>query len=137
MLDEDSPFLELMPLAGWGQKDNPPIGGSVVAGIGLVWYSNSHPHKYSVLLFARYVLTLVRESGVLCMVSASVPTIKGGAVNKVTLAKGARLSEIAFLNRLPSINLTQSVSFYHHPANTHMQGIDVNCGSNLAGRSRS
>ncbi|PRP88462.1 acetyl/propionyl-CoA carboxylase, carboxyltransferase subunit [Planoprotostelium fungivorum] len=35
LLDEDSPFLELLPLAGWNQKDA-TLGGSVVAGIGLV-----------------------------------------------------------------------------------------------------
>ena len=37
LLDEDSPFLELCPLAGWG-RDRMTLGGSVVAGIGLVWY---------------------------------------------------------------------------------------------------
>jgi hypothetical protein len=52
LLDEDSPFLELMPLAGLGQADT-PVGGGIVAGIGIV-------------------------SGVECIVSASVPTIKGG-----------------------------------------------------------
>ena len=37
VLDEDSPFLELMPLAGYGQ-DNSTTGGSIVAGLGLVRY---------------------------------------------------------------------------------------------------
>jgi len=36
LLDDDSPFLELCPLAGYGQDDM-TIGGSQVAGIGLVW----------------------------------------------------------------------------------------------------
>ncbi|RKP26303.1 hypothetical protein SYNPS1DRAFT_21905 [Syncephalis pseudoplumigaleata] len=35
LLDPDSPFLELLPLAGWGQ-DGMTVGGSMVAGIGLV-----------------------------------------------------------------------------------------------------
>ena len=37
VLDEDSPFLELMPLAGYGQ-DGSTTGGSIVAGVGLVRY---------------------------------------------------------------------------------------------------
>eukprot|EP01098_Paradermamoeba_levis_P012903 TRINITY_DN5751_c0_g1_i2.p1 TRINITY_DN5751_c0_g1~~TRINITY_DN5751_c0_g1_i2.p1 ORF type:complete len:562 (-),score=180.13 TRINITY_DN5751_c0_g1_i2:149-1789(-) len=82
MLDEDSPFLEIAPLAGWGQEKM-TLGGSIVGGIGLV-------------------------CGTECLVSASVPTIKGGTMNKVGVKKSARLSEIAFQNRLPSIALTQS-----------------------------
>lgn len=37
LLDRDTPFLELMPLAGYGQDGIPP-GASVIAGIGIVWY---------------------------------------------------------------------------------------------------
>lgn len=36
LLDEDSPFMEICPLAGYGQDDM-TTGGSQVAGIGLVW----------------------------------------------------------------------------------------------------
>lgn len=36
VLDPDSPFLEIMPLAGYGQEGT-HTGGSVVCGIGLVW----------------------------------------------------------------------------------------------------
>lgn len=36
LLDEDSPFLEIGPLVGYGVK-NCTVGGSIVAGIGLVW----------------------------------------------------------------------------------------------------
>jgi len=36
VLDQDSPFLELMPLAGLGQ-DGVQVGASIVGGIGLVW----------------------------------------------------------------------------------------------------
>ena len=81
LLDQDSPFLELMPLAGWEQDC--ALGGSIVSGIGLV-------------------------SGVECLISASVPTIKGGSVNEVTLAKSARIAQIAAENNLPSISLIQS-----------------------------
>lgn len=35
VLDEDSPFLELCPLAGYGQEDM-TLGGSIVSGIGVV-----------------------------------------------------------------------------------------------------
>eukprot|EP00211_Chloroparvula_japonica_P001379 CAMPEP_0119133254 /NCGR_PEP_ID=MMETSP1310-20130426/13280_1 /TAXON_ID=464262 /ORGANISM="Genus nov. species nov., Strain RCC2339" /LENGTH=547 /DNA_ID=CAMNT_0007123941 /DNA_START=38 /DNA_END=1678 /DNA_ORIENTATION=- len=82
LLDEDSPFLELMPLAGYGQDDM-TLGGSTVAGIGLV-------------------------SGVECVISATVPTMKGGAINEMSMLKGARLAEIALENRLPSIGMVQS-----------------------------
>jgi acetyl-CoA carboxylase carboxyltransferase component len=82
-------FLELCALAGMGQEKY-PVGGGVVAGVGLV-------------------------CGRLVMISASVPTLKGlrspcscvfaadaasgGSVNKVTLMKGARIAQIAWENR--------------------------------------
>lgn len=50
------------------------------------------------------------HSGVECMVTASVSTIKGGAMNEVSVMKSLRLGEIAFENRLPCISLIQSVS---------------------------
>ena len=34
LLDQDSPFLELSPVAAWGSEF--PVGGSVVTGIGVV-----------------------------------------------------------------------------------------------------
>ncbi|HYH49003.1 MAG TPA: carboxyl transferase domain-containing protein, partial [Acidimicrobiia bacterium] len=34
LVDRDAPFLELMPLAGWGTSD--PLGGALVVGIGPV-----------------------------------------------------------------------------------------------------
>ncbi|ORZ41164.1 acetyl/propionyl CoA carboxylase [Catenaria anguillulae PL171] len=82
LLDHGSPFLELMPLAGWGQDDM-TLGGSVVVGIGLV-------------------------EGIPCLISASVPTMAGGANNEVTVLKSLRAQEIALANRLPLINLVQS-----------------------------
>ena len=81
LLDEGTPFLELMTLAGWGSDF--PVGGSMVTGIGVV-------------------------SGVECMIIAHDPTVKGGSINPVGLKKGARASQIAEENHLPVINLVES-----------------------------
>jgi hypothetical protein len=40
LLDEDSPFLELCPLAGWGQ-DEFDAGASTVSGVGIVRYERT------------------------------------------------------------------------------------------------
>ncbi|KAG0094728.1 hypothetical protein BGZ93_006865 [Podila epicladia] len=82
LLDDDSPFMELCPLAGYGQ-DEMTVGGSQVAGIGLV-------------------------CGVECMITANIPTLAGGAWNASTMARGSRIGEIAWQNRLPHIQLVQS-----------------------------
>ncbi|MBI2603747.1 MAG: acyl-CoA carboxylase subunit beta [Deltaproteobacteria bacterium] len=82
LLDPDSPFLELLPLAGWEQKGM-TLGGSLVAGIGLV-------------------------EGVECLIHANVPTVKGGALNQISVQKSARLNEIARENKLPVIYLNES-----------------------------
>lgn len=81
LLDEDAPFLELSGLAAWGSDFH--VGASVVTGIGVV-------------------------EGVECMISASDPTVKGGASNPWSLKKVLRANEIALTNRLPMINLTES-----------------------------
>ena len=81
LVDEDSPFLELSPLAGWGSEFH--VGASVVTGVGVV-------------------------EGIECVISASDPTVKGGASNPWTLRKVLRAHEIALRNRLPLINLTES-----------------------------
>jgi acetyl-CoA carboxylase carboxyltransferase component len=81
LLDPDSPFLELSPLAAWGSDFL--VGASVVTGIGVV-------------------------EGVECMISASDPTVKGGASNPWTAKKGYRAADIAAENRLPTIHLVES-----------------------------
>ncbi len=81
LLDEDSPFLELSPLAAWGSDYR--VGASVITGIGVV-------------------------EGVECMISASDPTVKGGASNPWTAKKSYRAADIAAQNRLPVINLVES-----------------------------
>ena len=82
LLDRDSPFMELLPFAGWGM-DGFGTGGTIVAGIGYV-------------------------SGRLCMLNSNVGTIKGGAIDYATLQKGLRIGEIALENELPSINMVES-----------------------------
>jgi acyl-CoA carboxylase subunit beta len=81
LLDPDSPFLELSPLAAWGTDF--PVGASVITGIGVV-------------------------EGVECMIVANDPTVRGGASNPWTVKKSFRASDIALENRLPVINLVES-----------------------------
>ncbi|WP_432250928.1 acyl-CoA carboxylase subunit beta [Streptomyces sanyensis] len=81
LVDPDSPFLELSPLAGWGSDY--PVGASVVTGIGVV-------------------------EGVECLITANDPTVRGGASNPWTLKKILRANEIASANRLPVISLVES-----------------------------
>ncbi|MEV4597753.1 carboxyl transferase domain-containing protein [Amycolatopsis sp. NPDC049253] len=81
LIDEDSPFLELSPLAAWGSDYR--VGASVITGIGVV-------------------------EGVECLISASDPTVKGGASNPWTTKKSFRAADIAAQNRLPVINLVES-----------------------------
>jgi acetyl-CoA carboxylase carboxyltransferase component len=81
LLDQDSPFLELSPLAAWGTDYQ--VGASLITGIGVV-------------------------EGVECMVNASDPTVKGGAINPWGMRKGHRAADIAAQNRLPTINLVES-----------------------------
>jgi acetyl-CoA carboxylase carboxyltransferase component len=81
LLDQDSPFLELSPVAAWGSEY--PVGASVVTGIGVV-------------------------EGVECMIIANDPTVDGGAVNPYTVEKIRRAARIASVNRLPLVNLVES-----------------------------
>ncbi|MEU3470768.1 acyl-CoA carboxylase subunit beta [Streptomyces sp. NPDC048387] len=81
LLDPDTPFLELSPLAAWGSDH--PVGASMVTGIGTV-------------------------EGVECLITANDPTVRGGASNPWTLKKALRANEIALQNRLPCISLVES-----------------------------
>ncbi len=81
LVDVDSPFLELSPLAGWGSADE--VGVGLVTGIGWV-------------------------NGVECIVSANDPTVKGGAQSPTAMRKALRAMDIALRNRLPLVNLTES-----------------------------
>lgn len=81
LIDPDSPFLELCPLAGYGSSFQ--VGASIVCGIGVV-------------------------EGVECMLVGNDPTVKGGTSNPWTLKKLLRINQIAFENRLPVISLVES-----------------------------
>ena len=82
LLDRDSYFLEIAPLAGMGMDGCTP-GAGVVGGVGVV-------------------------EGVECVITASEATVKGGAINEIGVLKTARLSELAEQNGLPSISLIES-----------------------------
>ena len=81
LLDQDSPFLELSPLAGWGTDYN--VGGGLVAGIGVV-------------------------SGVECIIAGNDPTVLGGAISAISIKKTNRALEISRLNRLPYVQFVES-----------------------------
>ncbi len=81
LLDRDSPFLELSPVAGASTEYS--VGAAVVAGIGVI-------------------------EGTECIIVASDPTDKGGAINPIGLAKGLRALEIAGQNRMPVMYLVES-----------------------------
>ncbi|MBI5511647.1 MAG: acyl-CoA carboxylase subunit beta [Deltaproteobacteria bacterium] len=81
LLDQDAPFLELSALAGFGTEH--ALGAGVVTGVGVV-------------------------AGVECVLIANDPTVKGGAINPVTLDKTLRAIAISAENRLPLVNLTES-----------------------------
>jgi len=81
LLDRDSAFLELSPLAAWGGEF--ALGGSIVTGVGVV-------------------------SGVECVIVGHEPTVRGGSMNPTTLRKNLRALEIAKTNRLPVVNLVES-----------------------------
>ncbi len=81
LVDRDSPFLELSPLAAWGTSF--PVGASLVTGIGVV-------------------------EGRECVIIANDPTTRGGSTNPIGLKKNLRAMEIARENRLPLINLVES-----------------------------
>ncbi len=83
VLDQDSPFLELLPLAGMNRKGGFGTGGTNVSGIGIV-------------------------AGKLCIINSNVGTRKGGSVDYHTAFKAGRINEITRENKLPTINLVES-----------------------------
>jgi 3-methylcrotonyl-CoA carboxylase beta subunit len=88
LLDPDTPFLEIAPLAALemykekGGVDAAP-GAGLIAGIG-------------------------RISGVECLVICNDATVKGGTYFPMTVKKHLRAQEIAMQNRLPCIYLVDS-----------------------------
>ncbi len=83
LLDTNTPFLELSPLAATGQYDNLFPSAGLVTGVGLV-------HGKEV------------------MIVANDATVKGGTYIKETIKKHLRAQEIALQNRLACIYLVDS-----------------------------
>ncbi|MEW5807474.1 MAG: carboxyl transferase domain-containing protein [Acidobacteriota bacterium] len=83
LLDRNTPFLELSPLAAWDMYDNEAPCAGIVTGIGLV-------HDREV------------------MIMANDPTVKGGTYYPITIKKHIRSQTIAEENRLPCIYLVDS-----------------------------
>ena len=83
LLDPESPFLELSPLAAFGLYDDEVPSAGIVTGIGLV---HGRP----------------------CMIVANDATVKGGTYFPETIKKHLRAQEIARENRLPTLYLADS-----------------------------
>ena len=83
LLDPDTPFLELAPLAALGMYNDEAPGAGMIAGIG-------------------------RVAGVECVIVCNDATVKGGTYFPVTVKKHLRAQEIARENCLPCIYLVDS-----------------------------
>src|SRR6266550_708036 len=83
LLDPNTPFLELSPLAANGMYDDEAPGAGIVTGIGRVQQ---------------------RE----CLIIANDATVKGGTYFPITVKKHLRAQEIAQQNHLPCIYLVDS-----------------------------
>jgi 3-methylcrotonyl-CoA carboxylase beta subunit len=83
LLDPNTPFLELSPLAAWGMYNDEAPAALQITGIGVV-------------------------GGVECLILANDATAKGGAVYPMSLQKTLRAQTIAAENRLPCVYLVES-----------------------------
>ena len=93
ILDRNSPFLELSPLAAWDMYGGDAPSAGIVTGIGHI-------------------------SGLECMIIANDPTVKGGTYFPETVKKHVRAQTIAEENYLPTIYLVDSGgAFLHLQAN--------------------
>jgi acetyl-CoA carboxylase carboxyltransferase component len=81
VLDPDSPFLEISPLAAWRSNFN--VGSGFIVGIGVV-------------------------AGIECLILGHDPSVRAGAFNPFNSKKLMRGLEIARENRLPYIQLVES-----------------------------
>ena len=83
LLDPDTPFLELSPLAAYGLYDGGAAAAGIVTGIG-------------------------RVCGRQVMIVANDATVKGGTYYPLTVKKHLRAHEVALENRLPCVYLVDS-----------------------------
>ncbi|VFR23051.1 Methylcrotonyl-CoA carboxylase carboxyl transferase subunit [plant metagenome] len=83
LIDPDSPFLELSPMAAHGLYDGEAPGAGLITGIG-------------------------RVAGTQCMIVCNDATVKGGTYYPATVKKHLRAQEIAAENRLPCLYLVDS-----------------------------
>ncbi len=81
VLDPDSPFLEISPLAGYDSDYT--VGGGAIVGIGVI-------------------------AGVECVIFANDPTVLGGALTPYAAKKWMRALEIARDNRIPYVSFVES-----------------------------
>src|SRR4029453_1071274 len=81
VLDPDSPFLEISPLAAY--DSDYAIGGGMVVGVGVI-------------------------AGVECVVMGNDPTVLGGALTPYAVKKWMRAIEVARDNRIPYISFVES-----------------------------
>ncbi len=87
LLDKNTPFLEIAPLAARGVYDGKVHAAGLVSGIGVV-------------------------EGREVLVVASDATIKGGSVYPLGVKKNLRCQAICMENRLPMVNLLDSAGAY-------------------------
>lgn len=83
LIDPNTPFLELSPLACWDQYNNEFPSAGIITGIGII-------------------------HGKEAMIVANDATVKGGTYIKETIKKHLRAQEIALENRLPCVYLVDS-----------------------------
>ena len=81
VLDPDTPFLEITPLAGYGSRYQ--LGGGMVAGIGII-------------------------AGTECVIMGNDPTVAAGALTPYASKKWMRALEIARDNNIPYISFVES-----------------------------
>lgn len=87
LLDRNTPFLEIAPMAGRGMYDGMIHGAGLVCGIGIV-------------------------CGKEVVISGNDATIKGGSTYPMTVKKTLRIQTIVMENRLPAITLVDSAGGY-------------------------
>lgn len=83
LLDKNTPFLELSPLAAYDMYKNEAPGAGMISGIGII-----HGRE--------------------CMIVANDATVKGGTYFPETIKKHIRAQDIALENNLPCIYLVDS-----------------------------